>query len=85
MARRLLYPMAQLVNLNTHICEGRRCAMEKMKSIVKHATHCLKSERGVTTMEYALVAGLISIVAIVAMGDVGTAVNAKFLLIQAAL
>ena len=59
--------------------------MEKMKSIVKHAAHCLQNERGVTTMEYALVAGLISIVAIVAMGDVGTAVNAKFLLIQAAL
>ena len=38
----------------------------------------LKSERGVTTMEYALVGALISVVAIAAMTTVGTNVTAVF-------
>jgi len=35
----------------------------------------MKSEQGVTAIEYTLIAALISVAAIVAMGNVGTKVN----------
>ena len=37
-----------------------------------------KSEDGATAIEYALIAALVSIVAIVAMGSVGTQVSSSF-------
>jgi Flp pilus assembly pilin Flp len=45
---------------------------------------CVKNERGVTTMEYALVGTLISIAAIATMGPLGTAVSGAFATITAA-
>lgn len=38
----------------------------------------LKSEDGATAIEYALIAALVSIIAIVAMSSVGTEVNSSF-------
>ena len=35
----------------------------------------MKNERGATAIEYTLIAGLISVAAIVAMGSIGTKVN----------
>ena len=35
----------------------------------------MKSERGATAIEYTLIAGLISLAAIVAMGNIGTKVS----------
>lgn len=37
--------------------------------------HLMKNEQGVTAIEYTLIAALISVVAIVAMGSVGTKIN----------
>jgi pilus assembly protein Flp/PilA len=43
-----------------------------MLSIFRRA---FKDERGATAIEYTLIAGLISVAAIVAMGTIGTKVN----------
>ena len=43
-----------------------------MLSIFRHLT---KNEQGATAIEYTLIAALISVAAIVAMGNVGTKVN----------
>ncbi len=45
----------------------------------------LKNRRGATMIEYALLASLISIVAITAITNTGTAVNAKFETVSNAL
>ncbi len=45
-----------------------------MKTLVK----LIKSEEGATAIEYALIAALVSIVAILAMGAVGTKVCGSF-------
>ena len=37
--------------------------------------HLMKNEQGATAIEYTLIAALISVAAIVAMGNVGTKVN----------
>jgi len=37
--------------------------------------HLMKNERGATAIEYTLIASLIAVAAIVAMGNVGTKVN----------
>ena len=52
---------------------------------ISEVMRCVKNEKGVTTMEYALVAGLISIVAIAMITNVGNAVNAAFTAINTAL
>lgn len=44
-----------------------------------------KSQAGATMIEYALIAALISIIAIVALTDVGTAVKTKFEAVVTAL
>ncbi len=43
-----------------------------MLSIFRRA---MKDERGATAIEYALIAGLISVAAVLAMGTIGTKVN----------
>lgn len=45
---------------------------------MKTMINLFKSEDGATAIEYALIAALISIVAIVALGSVGTQVNSSF-------
>jgi Flp pilus assembly pilin Flp len=66
-------------------CEERRCAMvKKISALSQEMVHCVKNEKGVTTMEYALVGTLISIAAIATMGPLGTAVAAAFGTITAA-
>ena len=59
--------------------------MEKMKSILNNAAQCLKNEKGVTTMEYALVGSLISIAAIAVMTPLGVAIAGAFTTILNAL
>jgi pilus assembly protein Flp/PilA len=49
-----------------------------MKSIVSAITRFANDEGGVTAIEYGLIAALIGVVAISAMGDVGTALKDKF-------
>ena len=44
-----------------------------------------KSQKGVTMIEYALIAALIAVVAVTALTDVGTALVAKFTAIKNAL
>ena len=44
-----------------------------------------RSQKGVTMIEYALIAALIAVVAVVTLGDVGTAILAKFTAVKAAL
>ncbi len=44
-----------------------------------------KSQKGVTMIEYALIAALIAVVAVAALTDVGTALVAKFTAITNAL
>jgi len=45
----------------------------------------IESQKGVTLIEYALIATLIAIAVIATMGDVATALNNKFTAIAAAL
>ena len=45
-----------------------------MKTMIR----LFKSEEGATAIEYALIAALVSIVALVAMGSVGTQVTSSF-------
>lgn len=45
---------------------------------MKTMINLFKSEEGATAIEYALIAALVSIIAIVAMQSVGTQVNASF-------
>ncbi len=49
-----------------------------MSKLFKLLNEVRKDEEGVTMVEYALLLGGISIVAIVAIGAIGTAVNGKF-------
>jgi len=49
-----------------------------MSKVLKLLTDLRKDEEGVTMVEYALLLGGISIVAIVAIGAIGVAVNNKF-------
>lgn len=44
-----------------------------------------KYQKGVTMIEYALIAALIAVVAVVALTDVGTALTAKFNAVKGAL
>ncbi len=44
-----------------------------------------KSQKGVTMIEYALIAALIAVVAVVVLTDVGTALVSKFTAIKNAL
>jgi len=44
-----------------------------------------KRQKGVTMIEYALIAALIGVVAVVALTDVGTALTAKFVAVKNAL
>lgn len=53
-----------------------------MKSI---KTHLLKHQKGVTMIEYALIAALIAVVAVTTLTDVGTALVAKFTAVKNAL
>jgi len=57
--------------------------MEKMKSIVKHAAHCLQNERGVTMLEYGIMASLIAVVVMASVGPLGQAISNQFVAITA--
>ena len=59
--------------------------VKKMSDLWREALSCAKSEKGVTTMEYALVGALISVVAIGAMTTVGANVTAVFTSIAGSL
>lgn len=48
-------------------------------------TRCIRDERGATAIEYGLIAGLIAVVIIVAVGLVGADVLAIFTALAAAL
>jgi pilus assembly protein Flp/PilA len=48
-------------------------------------TRLLKDDRGTTAIEYALIAGLIALAIVAAVGGVGTALITKFTAIAAAL
>nr|MBK5234348.1 Flp family type IVb pilin [Clostridium sp.] len=54
-------------------------------NLINYVSSKVKNEEGQGMVEYALLAGLISIVAIVALTSVGTEVLAKFNAIVAAL
>ena len=47
--------------------------------MAKAFIHFLKDKRGVTSIEYALIAGLVSIVIVGAITGIGTRLNNKFL------
>lgn len=53
----------------------------KLRAILKVA----KSQKGVTMIEYALIAALIAVVAVTTLTDVGTALVAKFTAVKNAL
>ena len=53
-----------------------------MKSLV---SRFVKDERGVTAIEYGLLAALISVVIITAVTSIGTSLNTKFTAISTAL
>ena len=53
-----------------------------MKSLV---SRFMKDERGVTAIEYGLLAALISVVIITAVTSIGTSLNTKFTAISTAL
>lgn len=59
--------------------------VKKMSDLWREVMRCGKNEDGVTTMEYALVGSLVSIVAIAAMTNLGTAVVTAFTTITAAM
>lgn len=50
-----------------------------------HKMFTPKSQKGVTMIEYALIAALIAVVAVTTLTDVGTALVAKFTAIKTAL
>lgn len=50
-----------------------------------HKMLTAKSQKGVTMIEYALIAALIAVVAVTALTDVGAALVSKFAAIKAAL
>ena len=52
---------------------------------MKTMINLFKSEEGATAIEYALIAALVSIIAIVAMQSVGTQVNQSFSTVASAL
>ncbi len=52
---------------------------------MKTMINLFKSEEGATAIEYALIAALVSIIAIVAMQSVGTQVNKSFSTVASAL
>ncbi len=52
---------------------------------MKTIMNLLRSEDGATAIEYALIAALVSIIAIVAMNSVGTEVNSSFSNVDSAL
>ena len=52
---------------------------------MKNVVRFLKDEQGATAIEYGLIAALISVVAITAMGTVGTNLTAKFTTIGTSL
>ena len=59
--------------------------VKKISALYLEMVHCVKNEKGVTTMEYALVGTLISIAAIATMGPLGTAISNAFLVLTAAI
>jgi Flp pilus assembly pilin Flp len=59
--------------------------VKKISALYLKMVHCVKNEKGVTTMEYALVGTLISIAAIATMGPLGVAISNAFTVITAAI
>jgi pilus assembly protein Flp/PilA len=49
-----------------------------MDNFMKPVTNLLKDESGQDLIEYALIAGLIGLAAVVAMGTLGTAISTGF-------
>ncbi len=56
-----------------------------MKKLMLATQKFIRGEEGVTAIEYALIAALIAIIAIVAMTNIGTGINATFEAVVAAL
>lgn len=49
-----------------------------MSQLRRHLKLFLRDERGATAIEYALIAGIVSIAAVTAMSQIGTRVDASF-------
>jgi pilus assembly protein Flp/PilA len=65
---------------------GINCPVPEKEFIMKlHKMFTPKSQKGVTMIEYALIAALIAVVAVTALTDVGAALVAKFNAIKTAL
>ena len=56
-----------------------------MKNVITKVSKFMKSEDGPTAVEYAIMLALIVIVCLTAIQAIGTAANAKFLEVEAAL
>ena len=56
-----------------------------MKNLMTKVSKFMKSEDGPTAVEYAIMLALIVIVCLTAIQAIGTAANAKFLEVEAAL
>ena len=56
-----------------------------MKNLMINMTRFLQDEEGVTAIEYGLIASLIAVAIIAAVGGVGTALNTLFGEVSAAL
>jgi pilus assembly protein Flp/PilA len=56
-----------------------------MQSFMKKINVFKKDERGVTMLEYGLIAALIAVVCITAVTNIGTGINTKFGLVATAV
>lgn len=56
-----------------------------MKKLMLATQKFIRGEEGVTAIEYALIAALIAIIAIVAMTNIGTGINTTFEAVVTAL
>ncbi len=59
--------------------------MNQEKLIVQQTKRTLKKQKGVTMIEYALIAALVAIAALVTLTSMGTTINAKFEAVRAAI
>lgn len=69
--------MLKVAKLLSGVCllKGKTLPFADMGIVMRNMSGFFKSENGATTIEYALIAGLIAVVCIVAVGGVGTQVS----------
>lgn len=59
--------------------------MNQQKLIAQSSKRSLKRQKGVTMIEYALIAALVAIAALVTLTSLGTTINAKFDAVRTAI